>query len=360
MTSGAFGIFLGPAGGALTKIALVGESAPGGGTFSTLSNFPVLGGDNRVAFDGFVMGVAPLPRRGIWATDSLGTLALLARAGLPAPVTGTVNYTSVFNPVVNGHGQTMFSANLSTGDSAIFATDPFGDNPAESIVKVVRVGDVLPTGPSQTGILAGFTVQTNSGGEDGRATGFNDAGQLAFHASFTNGSTALMVARVGGTARLEDDAPVRGPGAVYAAGPTVTIEKSGPNPGDDYVPEIVPVTSDIGYVRFTGLADGVPVLVYLDLEATGTTVEAVERELVSGGASYGYTVQQVTPSGDLEDFELLLTFAGPSEEDEHVFYWNLANLQDDQLLAQIALVPEPGCLTVLVATVLLKRPRRWR
>ncbi|MEM6459340.1 MAG: choice-of-anchor tandem repeat NxxGxxAF-containing protein [Planctomycetota bacterium] len=139
---------------------------------------------------------ATTPAHAQFATDTI------ALTGDPAPGTAAgVNYSSFSAPVLNGSGQTAFRGGLtgagvdSTNDSGIWATDPDG-----LLTLIIRTGDLFDVDDDPVledlRTVSSVNLFTNSGGEDGRFNSFNDAGQLAFFASFTDGSEGIFVTTI--------------------------------------------------------------------------------------------------------------------------------------------------------------------
>jgi hypothetical protein len=164
---------------------------------------PVMNTHGKVVFTAALTGpsVNSLNDFGIWSEGG-GGLELIAREGQQAPgvPTGVVfGAIQGFNaPALNGRGQVIFKAGLSgpgiTGanDFGLWAQDVHGQ-----LHLVVREGDTLdvsddPLNPDLRTVI-GFSFENRSGNEDGVRSGFNEFGQVAFLASFTNGTQGLFV-----------------------------------------------------------------------------------------------------------------------------------------------------------------------
>jgi hypothetical protein len=175
----------------------------------------VLNGAGQTAFFGRLTGtgVDSTNDSGIWSEGGGSGLALVAREGDAAPGTAYgVNFSSFdFSfPVLNGAGQTAFRGFLtgsgvdSSNNTGLWATDLNGD-----LQLIVRAGDLFDVNDDplievlRTVSLVGFFG--GIGGEDGRGTGFNDAGQLAFRLGFTDGSQGIFVANLNGASGLLGD-----------------------------------------------------------------------------------------------------------------------------------------------------------
>lgn len=187
-------------GGGLELVAREGDPAPGtesGVVFRTFQQ-PVLNGAGQTAFRALLAGpgVDPSNFGGIWSEGRGAGLELIARRGDPAPgaESGAV-FLGFFEPHLNGAGQTIFRA------SAAVPGDPprlgiWAEHPSGGLRLVARIGDLLDVddgpGADLREISALFLVFP-TGNEDGRRRGFNDRGQLAFKASFSDGSNGIFV-----------------------------------------------------------------------------------------------------------------------------------------------------------------------
>lgn len=91
-------------------------------------------------------------------------------------------------PVLNDLGQVAFFSRVSTSARGIWATDREG-----VLHLVVKKGDLLEVTPGdfRTVNLLSFTGTGSSSG--GRPTGLNNKGQIAFWASFTDGSSGVFI-----------------------------------------------------------------------------------------------------------------------------------------------------------------------
>ena len=190
--------------GNLSLVARSGDQAPGTPDGVLLSSFgnPLINAAGQTAFTAGLAfgGVNSTNNWGIWS-DSSGQLELVARSGNQAP--GTPDGVNFAQPdrqyplVVNAAGQIAFQFSVTgpgvdfTNDQAIWATDQNGE-----LQLVVREGDVIEVAPSVfrtiRTLVFGFANQfgaESTGNEDGRTSGFNDRGQLAFHATFVESGT---------------------------------------------------------------------------------------------------------------------------------------------------------------------------
>ncbi len=113
-----------------------------------------------------------------------------AAPGLPGLTIGAMN-----NPAINSAGVVVFSAALvgpgvvaGVNDTAIYAWDTV------SLKLVARTGGSLPALPGKT--IASIATDLDTGNQDGRGSSLSEKGVLAFVASFTDGSSAAMIAQV--------------------------------------------------------------------------------------------------------------------------------------------------------------------
>jgi len=189
----------------LALVARTGNAAPGTNSGVNFAGFgpPVLNGAGQTAFFGALAGtgVDGSNNSGIWSEGGNSGLALVARAGNAAPGTSSgVNFLALASPVLNGAGQTAFFGFLTgtgvdgSNDFGFWAEDPLG-----ALTLIAREGDQLDVddGPGidlrTISSLVGFQPGNESGNEDGRRSNFNDLGQLAFVATFTDGSSGVFV-----------------------------------------------------------------------------------------------------------------------------------------------------------------------
>ncbi|HRK31534.1 MAG TPA: hypothetical protein PLD59_10685 [Tepidisphaeraceae bacterium] len=272
-----------------------------------------------------------------------GSIAPVARKGDQAPGTpsGTTFLLNSFttSAAVNAGGQVAFTSRLTgtgvnvSNQTGLWALDPFNQ-----LVKVAREGDTIDLDGISKTIGFGLSFHSISGGGEGRQTSFNNSSQLAYAAPFTDGTQAIINARVGGAARINANAPTLGAsvGNSFFTGSPLPINTYGA------------VTGDIGYLKFV-VVSGNQVKILLDFNGTNTA--GAIAELNRHAAIYGYTVQ---PSS-FSTFDALITYANASQE---YFYWNFANIGDVSLVG-VQMTPEPGTISLgLLGCLLLSRRRR--
>ncbi len=225
------GIFRSDSGSALTAIARIGDSAPGagGGTFSNFSSAPLLNASGQTAFVSTITGGSNT--QGIFRSDSGSTLTAIARAGQSAPGAGGGTFSGLGAPVLNASGQTAFVASItgSTSTQGIFRSDSGsaltaialrGQNaPGAGDGTFGSLGTPVLNASGQTAFSSSITGGTSTSGlflADGRDTvtvqlqgaslagktvstlntlsrdGLNDFGQVAYLATFTDGTAGIF------------------------------------------------------------------------------------------------------------------------------------------------------------------------
>ena len=198
--------------GSLRLVARSGSQAPGtpdGVSFNDFntSDSPevTMDGAGNIAFFGYLRGesVNAGNETGIWSEARSGDLELVVRAGDPAPgAPAGAKFRSVGGPRLNATGQIAFVGQLQSGaggvslasDLGIWAQDRDG-----VLQMIVREGDLVDVddGPgTDFRTVTGFSLfypWRGTGNQDGRPSAFNDLGQLAFLASFTDRSSGIFV-----------------------------------------------------------------------------------------------------------------------------------------------------------------------
>jgi hypothetical protein len=189
--------------GSLNLVARRGDDAPGtavGIKFGSFDN-PLLNAAGHIAFASRLSGagVTSANDRGIWI-ERAGILELVAQEDNQAPgAPSGVKFSglSQTNLVFNAAGQIAFQSSLrgsgvnSENDLGLWATDLEG-----TLHLILRTGDLLEVAPSDFRTISGFEFHGDTGNEDGRVSGFNDLGQLAFFAYFTDGSSGIFVSNL--------------------------------------------------------------------------------------------------------------------------------------------------------------------
>jgi hypothetical protein len=202
--------------GSLALAVRSGDHAPGtpdGVNFAAVStaDSPRLNDAGQLAFSAYLTGpgVSSSNLMGLWS-GAPGSLALVARTGEHAPGTqggvvffgfyGDLYYKQRSPMILNAAGQTAFSAFLEgsgispSNDRGIWATDHSG-----VLQLIAREGDPLEVAPGDFRTVSSLVFLTDAistystGNSDGRPSAFNNLGQLAFRASFTDGSSGIFV-----------------------------------------------------------------------------------------------------------------------------------------------------------------------
>ncbi|MEO7317894.1 MAG: choice-of-anchor tandem repeat NxxGxxAF-containing protein [Chthoniobacteraceae bacterium] len=180
-------------------VAIEGTHAPGTPAAVNYGdlNAPAFSDAGTVAFGGALFGpgvVEFVNDRALW-TGTPGNINLLARAGDLAPgTTDGSRFRSFSFPIINGAGQAAFVGSLNgANQNGIWATTLAGN-----LILIVRQGDQFSLGLGVTKTVQFATFAPGDFLVEGRAVSspFNDAGQIAFRASFTDGSSGVFVASV--------------------------------------------------------------------------------------------------------------------------------------------------------------------
>lgn len=201
------GIWAGSAYG-LTLVARDDDPAPGtSDDFGNLQySSPCMNGAGEVAFRASA-GAA----YGIWAGQP-GALELVARGHTQAPGVPTgVKFASLNDPAINNTGAVAFVGILegtgvtSDNDRAVWA------QAGDELFLVAREGDSIEVSPGVFKTLKelGYASIKPVGNEEGRASTFNDMGQLALELSFTDGSSGIFLATVTGSGHNTQFDPIR-------------------------------------------------------------------------------------------------------------------------------------------------------
>ena len=194
-TSNNSGIWSGDAGG-LALVARGGSPAPG--TSATYGSFrnPVLNDSGQTAFQSSLTGggVTLSNNFGIWSEGS-GSLALVAREGDVAPGTGSAEYSRFDFLVLNDAGQTAFQGVLALGGDVNSSNDRgiWAQNSAGVLELIAREGDLLEVAPGDSRTVSFLAFVGSTSNSDGRRSGFNNSGELAFLANFTDGSRGIFL-----------------------------------------------------------------------------------------------------------------------------------------------------------------------
>ncbi len=202
-------IFAGTPGTTLTPVGIQGNAAPAGGNYNNFGN-PALNAAGQVAFLSNLSGGSS--NRGIFVGTPGQTLQTIALHGSAAPNAGGATYSGLGNPSLNASGQVAFTSIL-TGAGVNFSNDfgLYAGSPG-NVLQIVRTGDLVdidPTAGVSNRLVSSITFLssggnlTDSGGQDGRISSFNDSGDLIYRLDFTTGERAIFMSNI---------APVSTPG----------------------------------------------------------------------------------------------------------------------------------------------------
>ena len=180
----------------LKRVVRLNDAAPGtDGVFVSLGD-PVINGEGQIAFSGEIEAKDKLGRSvtsaGIWS-EVAGSLKLVALEGAAAPGTGEgVVFDRFFEFVLNGAGQVAFNGRLSGNGSGIWATDSIGH-----LMLIAREGDLFdvnddPLIDDLRTIFELFDVEQTQQLQ----LSFNNAGQLAFYLPLSGNRNGIFVATI--------------------------------------------------------------------------------------------------------------------------------------------------------------------
>ena len=190
--------------GNVTLVARRGEHPPGtpDGVTWNLLGVPALNNAGRMMFGSQLAGsgVDTSNELAVFFADSLGNKTLVFREGDQAPGTPAGTFfdgfleDTVARGGMNEAGQGAFWLDLvgdgvdSSNNTGLWATD------ADDVLQlIVREGDQLEVAPGDIRTISELNSSGIPGNEYGWPSAFNSLGQLAFWASFTDGSQGVFV-----------------------------------------------------------------------------------------------------------------------------------------------------------------------
>jgi hypothetical protein len=200
-----YGIWAG-APGSVELIARSGSPSPlAGVNFATPEPNPRINSSGQVVFLTTVTGsaVTAANNRILWLTSPAGDAEVLARRGTQAPGTsGGVNFNQfeVVPAVINAAGQVAFTATLVLGGSVTNANDRglWAGSPG-NLSLVAREGDMIDVDPGAGEVLKTISSFSFANGyifntpTESASAAFNDAGQIAWQAQFTDATRAILL-----------------------------------------------------------------------------------------------------------------------------------------------------------------------
>ena len=180
--------------GNLTAVAAAGGAAPGmpNGTVFTTFFEHYINANNEVLF----LATDSSNKSGLWG-GTPGALNLIAHEGSTALGTNGSHFSAISSPEINAAGEIAFVGALDSGAHGIWATDPNG-----TLQPIALEGTSLPVGPGDLRQISFLSFQLGGGNQDGLPSSMNDAGVLAFHASFSDGSAGIFTAALPAVLRI--------------------------------------------------------------------------------------------------------------------------------------------------------------
>lgn len=190
--------------GNMTPLFVRGEHPPGtpaGVTYDLFGFWPALNEAGQV-LTGVLLagsGVDASNQLAVYLSDSAGNQKLILRDGDQAPDAppGVVFYTvpeSFTEGMLNDRGQVAIGQQLAgagvdvSNDYGIWATDSTG-----ALQLIAREGDQLEVAPGDFRTISELDRTYHTANSNGWPSNFNNVGQIAFWASFTDGSQGVFV-----------------------------------------------------------------------------------------------------------------------------------------------------------------------
>jgi hypothetical protein len=182
----------------LSLVARTGVTAAPGATGATFNNTigtPVINHLGEVAFQAYVVGGtindtgAPVTLANYYGVfeGTPGNLINIAYKGDAAPGVPGATFGTFGNEAINALGEVVFSNSLTGGSTGYWATDANG-----MLTEMLYPGMIFDVNGSFETVKS-FGVNLNAqGGEDGRATAWNDSGDLAATINFTDGTAGVF------------------------------------------------------------------------------------------------------------------------------------------------------------------------
>ncbi|MAY73148.1 MAG: hypothetical protein CMJ31_00200 [Phycisphaerae bacterium] len=187
--------------GAIRLVAREGQPAAGveGGLFGQFITFAAMSAEGAL-FQSTLQngpgGVTSTNNTGIWIEQD-GELRLIVREGDEAPGANGATFNFLTRATANRRGDVAFRARV------VLDGDPregiwVYHASLDRLVPVVLEDDLIDVDPDPGSELLRrvrtLSFAMGSGGQDGRASGFGDEGNLVFHANFLGESSAVIAA----------------------------------------------------------------------------------------------------------------------------------------------------------------------
>jgi hypothetical protein len=237
--------------GKVTKIARNGDSAPGGGEFSSAAS-PTINNASQIVFEGSVSA----PGRSGLFLYSQGEIVGLVQQGDPAPGGGTFDTASA--PWSNGVDQVVFVGSLqSPSRGGVFLWSE------GTVSQIAQTGDPAPGG----GVFVSFSLPT-----------INSTGQVAFGAVVSGGQGVFLFSEGRVTKIVRSGDPAPGGGAFGFVGNSFL--------------------NDVGQVAFSGETGGTAVFLAADGEIR-TIVRSGDPAPGGGTFSLGLPSPRINAAGKL-------------------------------------------------------------
>lgn len=161
---------------------------------------PLLNNSGQLAFIGVINGPSIGQSKNSIALGNHDSLGILVREDDTAPGTPTgIVYESFNRLALNGTGQIAFMGQLTgSGISGVNNDGIWATNPSGEIKLIARENDIFDVNGDP--LIDDFrTIQSLnliSASNENEGTSFNDAGQLVFQLSFTDGTSGIFVATI--------------------------------------------------------------------------------------------------------------------------------------------------------------------
>ena len=180
-------------------------------TFASFGN-PVINSNDEVAFTTTLAGPGVSAANShalyLFAYDPLQqthALALVARAGSPAPGVNNATFGSFVSYVIPDDpaapNRVFFLAKLAVpakgqpnpdGFTSANALGAWAQDTSGAVHLLLRAGDSVTVAPGVTKTLKTFTLFIAQPGSYGMSRSFTDSGALVYNATFTDGSQAIL------------------------------------------------------------------------------------------------------------------------------------------------------------------------